>query len=171
MSEFDDPGTVQFCLGGFIRQLSVPEFRVTLGLYTEELMDHDNFSDLHRHIPYAPSSCWAAFVTASATYDPSCSKASALPPSLRYLHAILAHTLTGQRESIGAVNTHDAYFLWSMAHEHVFYLTYFITLAIRHQTERQRKGAICIDPYMTRLARHFGLLNTVAQSSSLTLID
>ncbi|PPS17251.1 hypothetical protein GOBAR_AA03325 [Gossypium barbadense] len=31
-----------------------------------------------------------------ASYNPSHSKASALPPSLRYLHAILAHTLTGR---------------------------------------------------------------------------
>ncbi|PPR85142.1 hypothetical protein GOBAR_AA35549 [Gossypium barbadense] len=42
----------------------------------------------------------------------TCSKASALLPSLRYLHAILAHTLIGRRESSGVVNTHDAYFLW-----------------------------------------------------------
>ncbi|PPS13016.1 hypothetical protein GOBAR_AA07627 [Gossypium barbadense] len=47
-------------------------------------------------------------VPASATYDPSHSKASALPPSLRYLHAILAYTLTGKRESTGVVTTHDA---------------------------------------------------------------
>ncbi|PPS15627.1 hypothetical protein GOBAR_AA04950 [Gossypium barbadense] len=60
MTNFDDPGMVQFCLGGLIRQLS---------------------RDL---------------VPASATYDPSRSKASALPPFLRYLHAILAHALTGR---------------------------------------------------------------------------
>ncbi|PPS10729.1 hypothetical protein GOBAR_AA09912 [Gossypium barbadense] len=35
----------------------------------------------------------------SATYNPSHSKASALPPSLRYLHAILAHKITGRREA------------------------------------------------------------------------
>ncbi|KAK5842965.1 hypothetical protein PVK06_005389 [Gossypium arboreum] len=38
------------------------------------------------------------------------------------------------------------------------------------KTERHRKGVISIGPYVTRLARHFGLLNTVAQESSLTLI-
>ncbi|PPR87950.1 hypothetical protein GOBAR_AA32740 [Gossypium barbadense] len=58
-------------------------------------------------------------VPASATYDPSRSKAFALPPSLR-------------RSSTGEV--------------------------------------ISIGPYVTRLAWHFGLLNTLAQSSSLTLI-
>ncbi|PPR86954.1 hypothetical protein GOBAR_AA33735 [Gossypium barbadense] len=53
-------------------RLSVPEFRIALGL---------------------------ALVPDSATYDPSRSKVLALAPSLRYLHAILAHTLTGQWES------------------------------------------------------------------------
>ncbi|PPR99968.1 hypothetical protein GOBAR_AA20698 [Gossypium barbadense] len=106
----------------------------------------------------------------SSTYDPSRSKASAFPPSLRYLHAILAHTLTGRRESTGVVNTHDAYYLWCMANAHVTNLAYFIAFAIRHQTERHRKGVISIGPYVTRLAKHFDLLNTAAQSSTLTLI-
>ncbi|PPS18377.1 hypothetical protein GOBAR_AA02211 [Gossypium barbadense] len=72
MVNYNDPGTVQFCLGGLFRQLSIPEF---------------------------------------ASYSSTRSKASILPPSLRYLHAILAHTITGRHESTGVVNTHDAYFL------------------------------------------------------------
>ncbi|PPR96408.1 hypothetical protein GOBAR_AA24261 [Gossypium barbadense] len=96
-------------------------------------------------------------VPASATYDPSRSKALALPPSLRYLYAILAHTLTGRRESTSVVTTHDAYFLWSMANEHIIDFAYFIAFAIRHQMERHKRG-------------YFRLLNIAAQSSSLTLI-
>ncbi|PPR90897.1 hypothetical protein GOBAR_AA29785 [Gossypium barbadense] len=155
MTNYDDPGTVQFCLGGLVCQLSVPEFNTALGLYTEEFKEENDLHALNRHIHHSPSRR---------------SKASALPPSLRYLHAILAHTLTGRRESTGVVNTHDAYFLWCMSHGHVIDLAYFIALAIQHQTERHRKGVISIGPYVTRLARHFGLLNTVSQESSLTLI-
>ncbi|KAH1091240.1 hypothetical protein J1N35_018497 [Gossypium stocksii] len=171
MIELDDPGTVQFGLDGFVCQLSVLEFGVALGLYIEKFIGDDDFSALHFHIHYSPSKYWMALVPASATYDPSRSNAIALSPSLRYLHAILAHTLTGQRESTGIVNTHDAYFLWSMMHGHIFDIAYFIALAIRHQTERHRKGAICMGPYVPCLTRYFGLLNTAAQSSLLTLID
>ncbi|PPS17419.1 hypothetical protein GOBAR_AA03157 [Gossypium barbadense] len=64
-----------------------------------------------------------------------------------YLHAILAHTITGRRESIGVVNTHDAYFLWCMSHRHVIDLAYFVALAIQHQMEWHRKGVISIGPY------------------------
>ncbi|PPS10048.1 hypothetical protein GOBAR_AA10596 [Gossypium barbadense] len=84
-----------------------------------------------------------------ATYNPSRSKASVLPLSLRYLHAILTHMITGMRESTGIINTHDAYFLWCMLHGHVIDLAYFIALAIQHQTEWHRKGVICIGPYMS----------------------
>ncbi|PPS12917.1 hypothetical protein GOBAR_AA07727 [Gossypium barbadense] len=72
---------------------------------------------------------------------PSLSKASALSPSLRYLHAILAHNLTGRRESTGVITTHDTYFLWSIANGHIIVLAYFIALDIRHQTDRHRKWA------------------------------
>ncbi|PPS06377.1 hypothetical protein GOBAR_AA14269 [Gossypium barbadense] len=110
------------------------------------------------------------FMPDSANYDPNRSKVSTLARSLRYLHAILAHTLTRRRESTGIVNTYDTYFLWSMANRHVFDLAYFIALTIRYLSERYRKGVISIGPYMTRLAQYFGLLNMAAQASSLTLI-
>ncbi|KAK5825749.1 hypothetical protein PVK06_020613 [Gossypium arboreum] len=134
-------------------------------------MDDNELDTLHCHIHYSLSKCWRDLVPASATYDPSRSKVSALPPSLRYLHAILAHTLTGKRESTSVVITHDAYFLWSMANRHVLDLAYFIALAICHQMEQHRRGVISIGPYVTRLAQHFGLLKKAAQSSSLTLLD
>ncbi|PPR85320.1 hypothetical protein GOBAR_AA35371 [Gossypium barbadense] len=169
-TNFDDLGTVQFYLGGLVRQLSVLEFGIALGLYTEEFMDDNDLDTLHHHIHYSPWKCWRDLVAASATYNLSCSKASALPPSLRYLHAILAHTLTGRRESTSVVTTHDSYFLWSMANGHVIDLAYFIAFAIRHPTERHRRGVISIGPYVTRLAQHFRLLNIVAQSFSFTLI-
>ncbi|PPR90433.1 hypothetical protein GOBAR_AA30251 [Gossypium barbadense] len=75
-----------------------------------------------------------------------------------------------RRESTGVVNTHDAYFLLCMSHRHIIDLAYFISFAIQHQMERHRKGVISIGPYVMRLARHFGLFNTAAQSSSLTLM-
>ncbi|PPS05612.1 hypothetical protein GOBAR_AA15036 [Gossypium barbadense] len=56
--------------------------------------------------------------TSIVPYDASRSKATPLPPILRYIHAILTHTLTERRESIGVVSTIDAYFLWSMATGH-----------------------------------------------------
>ncbi|PPS11584.1 hypothetical protein GOBAR_AA09060 [Gossypium barbadense] len=89
---------VQFRLGNLVRQLSVPEFGIALGLYTEEFMEDNELNTLHHHIYCSPSKCWDTLVPSSASYNPSHSKALALSPSLRYLYAILAHTLTGWRE-------------------------------------------------------------------------
>ncbi|KAK5842251.1 hypothetical protein PVK06_004587 [Gossypium arboreum] len=96
MTNYDDLGTVQFCLGGLVRQLSVPKFGMALGLYTEEFKEQNDLHALNRHIHRSPLQYWDALVSGGATYNPSCSKASDLPPSLRYLHAILAHTITGR---------------------------------------------------------------------------
>ncbi|KAK5839882.1 hypothetical protein PVK06_008730 [Gossypium arboreum] len=170
MTNYDDSGTVQLHLGGLVCQPSVLEFGAVLGLYTEEFKEENELHALTCHIHFSPSKRWHTLVPGVASYNPSRSKASVLPPSLRYLHAILSHTITGRRESTGVVKTHDAYFLWCMSHGHVIDLAYFITLTIQHQTERHRKEVISISPYVTRLARHFGLLDTMAQESSLTFI-
>ncbi|KAK5770411.1 hypothetical protein PVK06_046561 [Gossypium arboreum] len=119
MAEHDDPGTVQFRLGGLVRQLSVLEFSVALGLYTDEFMKADNFPHLHCHIHHSPSSYWIDLMPATGIYDPSRSKASALALALCYLYALLAHTLIGRQKSIGVINTHEAYFLWSMRRTHI----------------------------------------------------
>ncbi|PPS12665.1 hypothetical protein GOBAR_AA07971 [Gossypium barbadense] len=105
----------------------------------EEFREENELHALSRHIHFSPSKCWHTLAPSTASYNPSRSKASVLPPSLRYLHAILAYTITGRRDSTGV-------------------------------TERHRKGVISIGPYVTQLARHFGLLNTAAQESFLTLI-
>ncbi|PPR85908.1 hypothetical protein GOBAR_AA34788 [Gossypium barbadense] len=55
MTNLDNLGTFQFGLGGLVRQLSVPEFVVTLGLYMEVFMDDNELDTLHCHIYYSPS--------------------------------------------------------------------------------------------------------------------
>ncbi|PPR98772.1 hypothetical protein GOBAR_AA21896 [Gossypium barbadense] len=140
MTRYDDPGTVQFHLGELIYQLNIPEFGAALGLYTKEFRDENELHALSRHIHLSPSKCWHTLASSTALYNPGRSKASVLSPSLRYLHTILAHTITGRQESTGVVNTHDVYFLWCMLQGHVIDLAYFIALAILHQTEQHRKG-------------------------------
>ncbi|PPR96261.1 hypothetical protein GOBAR_AA24412 [Gossypium barbadense] len=104
MTSYDDPGTVQFHLGRLVHQ-SVSQ-----------------------------NLCWHTLAPDPASYNPSHSKASVLPPSLRYLHAILPHMITGGRESTGVITG-------------------------IHRTEWYRKEVISIGLYVTQLARHFGLLN------------
>ncbi|PPS16305.1 hypothetical protein GOBAR_AA04287 [Gossypium barbadense] len=68
---------------GLIRQLSVLEFGAALGLYTEEFKEENELHALSRHIHFSPSKYWHTLAPGVASYNPSCSKASVLPPSLR----------------------------------------------------------------------------------------
>lgn len=120
MTTHDESGTITFRVGGTVRHMSVPEFSVTLGLYIEEFMSAENFLRLHRHIHYSLSLCWVDLTTGTRPYDARCSKATSLPLALQYIHALLAHILTGRKESTGVVGISDAYFLWSMTTGHVF---------------------------------------------------
>ncbi|PPS02891.1 hypothetical protein GOBAR_AA17762 [Gossypium barbadense] len=82
MTNYDDPGTVQFLLGGLVCQFSVPEFGTVLGLYTKEIKEENDLHALNCHIHRSSSPCWDPLVPGGATYNPSHSKVSALPPSL-----------------------------------------------------------------------------------------
>ncbi|PPS08898.1 hypothetical protein GOBAR_AA11745 [Gossypium barbadense] len=104
MTNYDDPDTVQFDLGGLVCQLNVPEFGTALGLYTEEFKKENDLHALNRNIHRSPSRCWDALVPSGATYNPSSSKVSALPPSLRLLSTATQEsslTLIGQMSPQG----------------------------------------------------------------------
>ncbi|PPR95164.1 hypothetical protein GOBAR_AA25505 [Gossypium barbadense] len=146
MTRYNDPGMVQFSLGRLICQLSVPEFGAAVGLYTEEFQEENELHALSRHIHFSPSKCWHTFSPSTASYNPSYSKASFLPLSRRYLHAILAHTITERRESTGIVNTHNVYFLWCMSQGHVIDLAYFIALVIRPRRSGIGRGSSPLAP-------------------------
>ncbi|PPS08765.1 hypothetical protein GOBAR_AA11879 [Gossypium barbadense] len=64
------------------RQLSVPEFRTALGLYTKEFKEDNDLDALTHHMHFSPSKCWHTLAPNAASYNPSRSKASVLPPSL-----------------------------------------------------------------------------------------
>ncbi|PPS04403.1 hypothetical protein GOBAR_AA16260 [Gossypium barbadense] len=68
MTRYDDHSTVQFRLGGLIRQLSVSEFGATLGLYTEEYREENELHALSRHIHFSPSKCWHTLAPSTASY-------------------------------------------------------------------------------------------------------
>ncbi|PPS04227.1 hypothetical protein GOBAR_AA16438 [Gossypium barbadense] len=82
MMNNDDPGTIHFRLGGLVRSMSVPEFGVALGLYTDEFLEEEDMNALPRNNHISPSLCWKALAPLSSTYNPSRSKASDLPHSL-----------------------------------------------------------------------------------------
>ncbi|PPS15610.1 hypothetical protein GOBAR_AA04968 [Gossypium barbadense] len=129
-----------FASDGLVHQFNVPEFGTALGLYTEEFMEENELQALNRHIHHSPSRCWNALTLGAASYNPSRSKASALPPSLRKVreHWHRQHSRPLLSMVYVALAHHGPYFLHCPR--------------IQHQTERHKKGVISIGPYETRLA-------------------
>ncbi|PPR84631.1 hypothetical protein GOBAR_AA36081 [Gossypium barbadense] len=73
---------LQTIMTRLICQLSVQEFGAALGLYTEEFREENELHALSRHIHFSPLKCWHTLAPSTASYNPSRSKASVLPPSL-----------------------------------------------------------------------------------------
>lgn len=116
------------------RYLSIPGFGAVLGLYSEEFMSIEEFSTLSQDIHQSTTLYWTDIVAIASLYNPSHSNATYLPLTLRYIHAILAHSLISRRESMGVVGTYDAYFLWSMAMQHPINVAYFVAFTCCHHS-------------------------------------
>lgn len=111
MKQYDESGTVMFRLEGVTCYLSISGFAIAIGIYFKDFTSLSTFSGLSHNIHHQPSLCWLELRAIGVTYNPSQSKATSLSPPLQFIHDILAHTLTSRWESIGVVDTNDAYFL------------------------------------------------------------
>ncbi|KAL8210655.1 hypothetical protein R6Q57_005092 [Mikania cordata] len=92
------PGQVQFRLGGELHRMTLPEFGVLLGLYTEEEIDtdlyrlarHEDFDDvIASWWPQISDSPWLGKARVSTMRD----------PLHRYIHRVLAYTIVGRNQS------------------------------------------------------------------------
>ncbi|MBA0754197.1 hypothetical protein Gogos_020078 [Gossypium gossypioides] len=111
MLSHDELHTISFRLDSTACYLSVPEFGAALGFCYEEFMSAEGFLTLYQHIYYSLSLCWEELTASTTSYDLSQLKATSLPSALSYIHAILAYTLIGQKESTGVTGTFDTYSL------------------------------------------------------------
>ncbi|MBA0674820.1 hypothetical protein Goari_016394 [Gossypium aridum] len=94
----DGPREISFRLGSVTRYLRIAGLRVALSIYSDDFLATLDFSTLPRYI-YRPTPLYWSDISEFATsYNPNQSKVRCLPPALCYIHAILAHTLTGRKE-------------------------------------------------------------------------
>ncbi|PPS06203.1 hypothetical protein GOBAR_AA14441 [Gossypium barbadense] len=71
MTNYDDPGMVQFRLGGLICQLGILEFNAALGLYMKDFKKENELHALTRHIHFSPLKYWHTLAPGAASYNPS----------------------------------------------------------------------------------------------------
>ncbi|PPS13300.1 hypothetical protein GOBAR_AA07349 [Gossypium barbadense] len=95
LSSADDPRAISFRLGGITQHFSIAGFGVALDLYSDDFLAMTKLSSLPQHIHHSASLYWLKIAEVVIPYNLSQSKAWCFPPVVRYIHTILAHTLTG----------------------------------------------------------------------------
>lgn len=117
-----------------MHQMSLTQFSVHLGLYDEPFTRTPEYNALliERPIGESIESCWHHLSTFHG-YDPRREKATSLYSStLRYIHHLLSHSLTGWGDSSRVVSQRDFSFLLSMVDRSHLHLGHKIILVFYH---------------------------------------
>lgn len=105
--------TISFRIEGTTHYISIPDFGAALELYSE-FIGTPKCPTLSKHVNQPTHSVGLTLSKLIRNITRFNRSQHAYPLTIQYILAILAHTLTGRKESTGVVNTSDAYFLWSM---------------------------------------------------------
>lgn len=122
---------VTFRLGGIDKMLSMKDLGVSFGIWIkEEIHNSPIYASIFWEFDEDFQIYWSHVALKPSPYSSIRGHASGLCPSLRYLHYILSHSITGQRESFGVINSIEVALLSHIYREIPVDLTYiFIILA------------------------------------------
>lgn len=157
--DFHRDDTIQFQAFGNIHKMSLTKFAIHFGLYDEAFTQTPEYNTLliERPADEPMETCWSRLST-SGDYDPRRTKATSLrSPSLRYIHYLLSHILTGKRDSTGVVSRKDFDYLLSVVNGFRLHLGYQIAIAMHHQATDPRVAFIFAGHYITQLIQGMGL--------------
>ena len=93
------PGVINFKLGGRRHQMSVAEFGVALGVYSEPYIRSTAYTNALVDFPSdeMPALFWESITVTGPGYSPATAKSTFIRiPSLRYLHKFIAHSISGR---------------------------------------------------------------------------
>ncbi|XP_051149868.1 uncharacterized protein LOC127264403 [Andrographis paniculata] len=169
LHEVDYPGTLQFRLGNRFFRLSCTEFSTAMGLYDEDFTKTNEYRSLTQELQATQQMYWQS-VTNQRIYHPGQSKASALwSPALRYLHYVLAHTLTDRNSSMSVVTSDDLKYIWSMERRVPIHVGYCLARLFARQASDGRIRTIAVGPYVTRLAHGLHVTTFFRESPASTM--
>ncbi|KAD5961049.1 hypothetical protein E3N88_12522 [Mikania micrantha] len=121
-SEFDSMDAVSFALGRRVYEMSIPQFAVATGFYTEEEVMLPRFTTCLRGASKKNRECclseadlsdfWATI--ADSPFSTSMVESEIRDPVLRYIHRVLACTVIGRYSGEEKVNWMDLFCLYCM---------------------------------------------------------
>ncbi|KAL8232265.1 hypothetical protein R6Q57_002043, partial [Mikania cordata] len=158
------PGQVQFRLGDELHRMTLPEFGVLLGLYTEEEIDtdlyrlarHEDFDDvIASWWPQISDSPWFGKARVSTMRD----------PLHRYIHRVLAYTIVGRNQSQEWCTQTDLFYLHSILSPASSNLACCMADTFASYESKRPGGYIYMGGYVTHLAQRLGVFDADVEAS------
>nr|GMD42709.1 hypothetical protein GOBAR_AA19401 [Ipomoea batatas] len=148
---------IHFTVFGEKFDLSADELAVHLGFYTEDTFhSHPSMRSL-TDVPIFPGrqALWDEISLEGSEYDPGGSKQSELPPELRIIHNIFAHSFTGRKAAAGVVSKMDLLCLYSIVHRVPIHLG-VVMASMFHKHTNKDLATPYIGPFVTKLLKSLG---------------
>ncbi|KAF5814804.1 hypothetical protein HanXRQr2_Chr03g0115241 [Helianthus annuus] len=149
---------VTFRLAGQEFQMSVREFAVVTGLYTEPELDTDLYTQAVTMMDRQTLiSFWRAI--SRAPFGKSWQKATTIrDPLYRYLHHVIASTIVPRGSSKEKVNLSDLFFLYCLLRRQPCDLAVSLADYFSTAYHRQLRGQLHTGSYITAIARSLGIV-------------
>ncbi|KAD7479730.1 hypothetical protein E3N88_02866 [Mikania micrantha] len=158
------PGQIQFRLCGELHRMTLPEFGVLLGLYTEEEIDTD-LNRLARHEDFDDViASWWPQISDSPLLDKA--RVSTMrDPLHRYIHMVLAYTIVGRKQSLEWCMQTDLIYLHSILTHASCNLAWCMTDTFASYESKRPGGYIYMGGYVTHIAQHLGVFDADIEAS------
>ncbi|CAL1393944.1 unnamed protein product [Linum trigynum] len=164
LKQFSFPNGITFRLGGQLHTMSLTQFSITMGLYSEHFFQGPLYSQLKTKRSLAPHAdldqCWFDTLTrvvVGMPFDQRTTKASMLHHDFPLLYNVLSHGLLPLRGSPGAISNRHLAILTSLACFRPIHAGHSLVLTLHNINTRSNISVVHGGAFVTRLARRLGL--------------
>ncbi|KAD5802902.1 hypothetical protein E3N88_14262 [Mikania micrantha] len=164
---FDDPAAVSFALGRRTFSMSIPQFAIATGFYTDEQVRAPEFAQSLRAVVREPSDLgiterqleefWSSI--ADGPFTSAIIESSIRDPLIRYVHRMVSCTLIGRRAGVEKCNQLDLLCMYSMISRRPANLACILLSSFARIRRGGATARLDLGPYIGRIALRLGVFN------------
>ncbi|KAD3640814.1 hypothetical protein E3N88_30037 [Mikania micrantha] len=166
-SEFESLDAISFSLGRRVYEMSIPQFAVVCGFYTEDEALSPDFVQVLRGATKKDrdfclsevdlSEFWATI--ADAPFSTSMLESNIRDPLLRYIHRVLACTVVGRSSGEEKVNWIDLFCLYCMVTGREANVACVLATSLARARRGGGRARLDMGPYIYRMAEYLGVFD------------
>ena len=154
---------ISFRLFGHYYRLSMEQFAVCLGLYTEDEVRQPLYTEAVYHTAKDVLQQWWTVIGDGRHADASTKATAIRDPMYRYLHRLIAGTILGRRQGTDHCNLRDVFYLRCLLTGRHCNLARCFAEYVAGYVTRQGRGSLMGGSYVTRIAHYFGHQTDIAE--------